>query len=152
MRTSHPLERAVVAAAAFIVLFSIGVWLGCAPGYHADEPPTAPRVDPTLVYHGNATAFESPAEVSSDEVYAEIDEYRQVVDERLKERDPRYWFLLRRASERFRGALQREAKDLGHDLVAERGSVRWDKGAVPDLTRGVVLQLKSDARDGESGK
>ncbi len=104
-----------------------------------DEKP-AKQVDPADVYYGDAKKWEKPAEVKPDDVYAKIDEYKQIVDEGLKPGDPKYDILMAKASKRFTGAVKKAAKDGGYDLVARVGSVKGVAG-VPDITSDVIEKL-----------
>src|SRR5262245_55398283 len=94
-------------------------------------------VDASKVYLGNAKLFQKPAVISADKVYAQIAEYREIVEKGLTEKDPRYHFLMKKASERFSKAVKASARAFGHDLVAEVGAVevlRKDAEAPPDRT------------------
>ncbi len=118
----------------------------------ADEP--TPRVDPPVeeaeeekpsvapesVYVGNATNFSKPAAVDADSVYAQIPEYKRIVDEGLEAGTPQYDLLLSKASRRFFKALRAAQKDGGYDLVARVGAVSG-VDSVPDITQDVIAKL-----------
>jgi hypothetical protein len=99
--------------------------------------------DPSLVYLGNPKLFQKPAVVSSDRVYRQIPEYREILDKGLTTKDVRYHFLLKKASEKFSKAVKASAREHDHDLVAEIGAVTAGKEATapPDRTDDVIQRL-----------
>ena len=100
--------------------------------------------DASKIYLGNAKLFQRPCVISCDRVYREIPEYREILEKGLTDRDVRYHFLMKKASERFAEAVKQAAKDLDVDLVAELGSVRPAKKDVdppPDRTTEVIGKL-----------
>ncbi len=102
--------------------------------------------DESKVYHGNPRLFQRPAEIRSSDVYAQIPEYQEIVRKGLTDKDPRYHFLMKRASERFCEAVKAMARDAAndHDLVAESGAVtrvRKEAAEVPDRTDAVISKL-----------
>lgn len=102
--------------------------------------------DEAKVYHGNSRLFQRPAQIRSSEVYDQIPEYQEIVKKGLTDKDPRYHFLLRRASERFSEAVKAMARDASfdHDLVAESGAVtrsRKEAAEIPDRTSAVIAKL-----------
>jgi hypothetical protein len=108
----------------------------------AGDPPEKPKksVDPADVYYGDATKWEKPAEVDADKVYANIDEYKEIIDKGLKPGDAKYEILMCKASKKFSKAVKKTAKDAGYDLVARKGSVKGVE-SVPDITSDVVSNL-----------
>ena len=104
------------------------------------KPKPKPTVDAESVYYGRAKSFKTPAAISMDEVYAEIDEYQQVLEKKLECDECEYSILMNRAATRFRKAVRKAAKAGGYDLVAERGAVK-DAGDVPDITSSVIAEL-----------
>jgi 4-diphosphocytidyl-2C-methyl-D-erythritol kinase len=97
------------------------------------------------VYHGNPRLFKKPCEISADEVYKHIPEYKQILDKGLTDKDVEYHFLMKKASQRFTDAVKQMARDLDYDLVAEKGTIKKAKdGAkdIPDATDDVVKNIR----------
>lgn len=114
------------------------------PGAFAD-PGDWRVTDSAAVYLGNARLFARPCVVLADRVYREIPEYREIVDKGMTDKDPRYHFLMKKASEKFLEAVRHMARDLDHDLVAEVGAVRATKEGVaepPERTADVISRLR----------
>lgn len=97
-------------------------------------------VDASDVYVGDAAKWEKPAEVDADKVYAKIDEYKEIVDGKLKPGDAKYELLICKASKRFRCAVKKAAKGGSYDLVAKIGAVKGVTG-VPDITSDAIEKL-----------
>lgn len=98
-------------------------------------------VDEDGIYYGEGKNPVSPAVMVADDVWAEIPEYKRIVDEDLDEEDAEYHLLLKKASERFQQALEKVAKRDGYDMVGESGSieVRGDKEVeIPDITEDLI--------------
>jgi len=112
-----------VVLAALAVLGSSGLALASVGDYRC--------TDPGRVYLGNPRLIRKPAVISGDEVYARIPEYQQIRDEGLSDRDVRYHFLMKKASERFAKAVKAMAREHGHDVVAELGSIEILKEDAP---------------------
>ncbi len=106
----------------------------------AAETKKKAHVDAAAVYFGNAKHWSKPAEVDPDLVYAEIPEYRKIVEDELEPDDPKYQLLLSKASKRFLAAVAKAARDAGHDMVARSGSIQ-NVEDVPDLTQSVIDRL-----------
>ena len=101
--------------------------------------------DATKVYYGNSRLFRKPCVVSADRIYRRIPEYRKILDKGLTERDPLYHILMKKASARFREAVKQMARDMDHDLAAEKGYVektREEAKAVPDRTDEVIGNIR----------
>jgi hypothetical protein len=103
--------------------------------------------DESKVYHGNPRLFQKPCHLSADRVYAEIPEYQEIVRKGLTDKDPRYHFLMKKASERFGEAVKAMARDAAynHDLVAEDGTIRKEKqdaADIPDRTDATIAKLR----------
>jgi hypothetical protein len=145
---SHRFRRALPAFAV-LVATAVAAASWNPAEYWADEP--RPTVRDHLAYFGDPASFRTPAVVRADAVFLSVPEYRTLVRERLKEGDARYWFLLSRASQRFRAAVERAARDAGHDLVAETGAVDWPGHEIPDITTAandeVEAALRSEAKE-----
>jgi len=92
------------------------------------------------VYFGDAREWSKPAEVDADQVYAKIDEYKEILDKGLKSGDPKYDLLMCKASKRFTCAVKKAAKDGSYDLIAKLGAVKG-VDSVPDITSDVIAKL-----------
>jgi hypothetical protein len=100
--------------------------------------------DTVKVYFGNPRLFQKPAVLSADRVYQKIPEYQEILEKGLTDKDVRYHFLMKKASERFAKAVKSMARDKGHDLVAEAGSIevaKKDSPTPPDRTDDVIERL-----------
>ena len=100
--------------------------------------------DTGRVYHGNSRLIREPAVCSADRVYQHIPEYRQILSENLTEKDVRYHFLMKEASQKFLKAVKAMARDGGFDFVAEVGAVQVARegAAEPaDKTDAVIAKL-----------
>jgi hypothetical protein len=100
--------------------------------------------DASLVYLGNPKLFKKPAAVSADKVYRAIPEYREILEKNLTDKDVRYHFLMKKASDKFSKAIRDVAQEVGYDLVAGTGAVvpaNTDTPAVPDVTTSAIAKL-----------
>ncbi len=100
--------------------------------------------DPSRVYHGNPRLIRKPAIISADDVYSRISEYQQICEQGLTDKDVRYHFLMKKASERFAKAVKAAARALGYDCIAEQGAIevaREGAKAPVDVTAEVVSRL-----------
>ncbi|MGQ0612163.1 MAG: hypothetical protein ACT4PV_00215 [Planctomycetaceae bacterium] len=119
---------------AALAALGAGGWVGAAESGHDFEV-----VDSDLVYLGKATHPKAPSTIRADDVWAAIPEYRKILDNDLGEDDPEYHLLMKKASERFAKALEREAKREGFDLIAEVGAVISGTGlTIPDATQDMI--------------
>ena len=109
-------------------------------GESPKSPEPAKSVDPEAVFYGDARDWKKAAEVDASLVYAEIDEYKQIRDEKLQASDARYGVLLSKANKRFKCAVRKAAKDGEYDLVAKIGSVKG-VDSVPSITSAVIGKL-----------
>lgn len=105
-----------------------------------DEEKPKRTVDAESVVYGDARNWEKPAEVDIDAVYAEISEYKEIVEKKIAPNDARYDLLMAKARKRFRDALQAVAKDGGYDLIAKVGAVKGCE-SVPVVTKDVIGKL-----------
>jgi len=152
------LGRSLPRCVAIALAVALGGGALGAPVAHADDAPAgsghrvddkAPpyRVDDvTQVYVGNPRLFKKPCVVSTDRVYRSIPEYQEIVEKNLTDKDVRYHFLMRKASDKFSRAVQSLARDQGYDLVAAKGAVTAtsaDSPAIPDGTDGAISRLPS---------
>jgi hypothetical protein len=133
----HPWALGLLAVLALVLALPAGVAWAEAGDYRV--------VDGGKVYLGNGRLFARPCVVQADRVYREIAEYREILDKGLTDKDARYHFLMKRASERFLDAVKRMATELDFDLVAEVGVVKPAKRGVegaPERTDDVISRLR----------
>jgi len=152
LRRSLPRSLALLAAWSLSVVLPaalvVGGWALAAPSAQAaDEKAPAYRVnDVTQVFVGNPRLFKKPCVVSTDRVYRAIPEYKEILEKNLTDKDVRYHFLMRKASDKFSRAVQALARDLSYDLVAGTGAVTAtsaESPAIPDGTDGAISRLPS---------
>jgi hypothetical protein len=116
----------------------------CAAAEPEKKAPAYKVSDATLVYHGNPRLFKKPAAVSADKVYRSIPEYREILEKNLTDKDVRYHFLMKKASDKFSKAIRDVAEADGYDLVAGVGAVapaNADTPVVPEVTTAVIAKL-----------
>lgn len=126
-------------------------WAGFSPGlasraHAADEKCEYRVVEPSAVYFGNPRQFKKPATVDADRVYRAIPEYQEILEKNLTDRDVRYHFLLRKASEKFAAAVRSAAQDGGYDLVAGLRAVVGSTSsapAIPEITDAILRKLSA---------
>ena len=107
----------------------------------ADDKAPAYRVDdPSLVYVGNPRLFKKPCLVSADRVYKSIPEYVEILDKNLTDKDVRYHFLMKKASDKFLHAIREAGKEGGYDLVAGTGAVSGTP-TPPDITDAAIGKI-----------
>ena len=91
------------------------------------------------VYYGSGKHPDAPAVVKADDVWAEIPEYKKIVEDDLDEDDPGYHILMKKATERFNTALETEAKREEYDLIAEVGAVKANNDKkIPNATKDLI--------------
>lgn len=113
---------------------------GGAPVQDAPEKPKR-TVEAADVYYGDpASEWSKPAEVDADAVFAEIEEFKRIRDEKIEPGDAKYDLLLSKATRRFKAAVRAAAKDGGYDLVAKIGAVKGCD-SVPAITQTVISKL-----------
>lgn len=156
LRPCRSLSRCV----SLVLAVALGGGAVAAPAARADDSPPAtgagPRVDDkapayrvddvTQVYVGNPRLFKKPCVVSTDRVYRAIPEYQEIVEKNLTDKDVRYHFLMRKASDKFSRAVQGLARDQGYDLIAGKGAVSAtsaESPAIPDGTDAAISRLPS---------
>lgn len=120
------------------------LWTGPSASAAPDEPASTAEpeksVDADRLYFGNAKNWSKPAEVDVDAVFAEIEEYKAIVEKGLTVEDPKYSILMAKASRKFSDAVSKAAKTGGYDLVAGIGAVKGVSD-VPVITADVVSEL-----------
>lgn len=114
--------------------------LGDAGAGEEKAPEVKKSVDAADVYYGDAREWSKPAEVDAALVYAEIEEYKQIQDEKLEASDARYGVLMSKATKKFKCAVRKAAKDGEYDLVAKIGAVKG-VDSVPTITAAVIGKL-----------
>jgi hypothetical protein len=124
----------LVAALAYAILITPGVAAG------EDEKPKV-TVNEAEIYLGDSHDFQKPGVVDVDAVYDKIPEYREILDRNIDESNPRYLFLMRAASDRFRSAVEAVADDDGYDLIGGLGSIKIEGKKVPVITSRVIAKL-----------
>ena len=100
--------------------------------------------DHSSIYYGNPRLIKKPAVISAGQVYRHIPEYQEIIEGGLTDKDARYHFLMRKASERFAKAVREMARELDHDVVGEVGAILVKKDDVaepPDRTQEVVQRI-----------
>jgi len=138
MRRAWSGTLAIAAAAVLLLPFAV-TSASSGRALAAEEKPKK-SVDAADVYFGDAKTWDKPAEVDANQVYAKIEEYKQILDDGLKPGDAKYELLLSKASKRFSRAVKKAAKDGGYDLVARLGSVKG-VDSVPNITSDVIAKL-----------
>ena len=130
-------------------LLGVQAALLAGPACADDKAPAGPSyrvVDPSLVYLGNPRLFKKPLSVAADRVYRAIPEYLEILAKNLTDKDVRYHFLMKKASDKFVRAIRDVSRDLACDLVAGSGAVlpeTADTPAVPDGTDAAIARLPS---------
>ena len=128
-----------------VTLAALVLVVGAAPVVRAEEKAAQYRVaDVSLIYVGNPRLFKKPCVVDADRVYKAIPEYQEIVEKNLTDRDVRYHFLMKKASDKFARSLRGLAKDLEYDLIGGTGSIvpaTTDAPAVPSGTDGAISRL-----------
>lgn len=125
------------------VLFAVLLAVGSAPA-SADDKADYRVVDPSGVYLGNPRLFKKPVVVNCDRVYRAIPEYLEILEKNLTDRDVRYHFLMRKASDKFAAAVRSVASEGGYDLVAGLGAVvpsNAETPAIPEATDAAIKKL-----------
>lgn len=127
----------------FVALMLLGA--ASAAGVWAEEYDFT-VVDKDEIYYGKGKHPKEPAVTKADDVWDEIPEYKQIVDEELTEDDPRYLMLMRKATERFNKALKKLAERDDHDMIGETGSIKANdkKKTIPDVTKELIKLVERD--------
>jgi hypothetical protein len=119
--------------------------LGCVLAGHGaalagdDDDPAFEVVDPDGIYYGSGSRPKTPGEMTADDVWAEIPEYKKIVEDDLDEDDPEYHLLLAKATERFNQALKTLAKRDSYDMLGEVGAiVAKGEATIPDVTKDMI--------------
>ncbi|MGH7163378.1 MAG: hypothetical protein ACREID_07825 [Planctomycetota bacterium] len=125
-------------------LVSLGLGRGAALGAEDGEHDFT-VVDAEAVYFGSGEHPSSPAVTRADDVWAQIPEYKRIVDENLTDDDAEYHLLMKKASERWQKALKAEAKREDYSLIAEVDAVVSSTGKdIPDVTQDLIDLVTRD--------
>ena len=108
--------------------WAISIVLGVAPALEGFRV-----LDRTKVYHGFADAFAAPAVVEASRVMDVLPATKKIREEKVPKDSARWYVLINEANQQFQRVLRTVAKDGGHDLVAEVGSVTGSK-PIPNVT------------------
>jgi hypothetical protein len=120
---------------------ALGLLLGLGGDARADDYRCA---DHSGIYYGNPRLIKKPAVISAGQVYRHIPEYVEIIEGGLTDKDARYHFLMKKASERFAKAVREMARDLEHDVVGEVGAIQKrgdDAPEPPDRTSEVTQRI-----------
>jgi hypothetical protein len=98
-------------------------------------------IDEAEIYLGDPSEFEKPAVVDVDKVYKQIPEYQEIIERDMDSSNPRYLFLMRAASDKFRAALEAVSEELGYDLIGGLGSIKIEGKKIPVITKQVIAKL-----------
>lgn len=121
------------------VLAAILVGLGMSRSGFAADDPDFEVTDGAGIYYGNGDHPKAPAVILADDVWAEIPEYKQIVEEELTDDDPEYHLLLKKATRRFTEALRKAATRDGYDMIGEVGAIKANgKNKIPNITDDLV--------------
>ncbi len=90
----------------------------------AEKPVVYVVKDKDAIYYGSGTSPKTPAIIRADEVWEEIPEYKKIIEDDLGDDDPAYHLLMKKATERFNGALKKIAKREGYDMIGEEGAIK----------------------------
>lgn len=148
--TGSPSRRVLVGGLAVLALLAlgVGVWKTVGPGDDEERERGLGDyrcTDPSKAYYGNVAMIRRPGVVRSDDVFARIPEYREIRSKGLTDKAPRYHFLMKKASERFTGAVAAAARAGGYDFVSETGTIQVEDPEAPppaDLTQDVIARLE----------
>lgn len=113
----------------------------------ADEGQPFEVVEADGIYYGEGKHPKRPAFIQADDVWAEIPEYKKIVDDELTEDDAQYHLLMKKATERFSKALKKLAEREDYDMVGETGSIesRGDKKKeIPEVTKELIKLVTRD--------
>ena len=127
-----------------VLAYALLVTPGMATGDDAatkQKPKPKITINEADIYLGDPHDFKKPAVVDVDAVYAKIPEYRKILDREMDQSNPRYLFLLRAASDRFRTALDAAADAGGYDLIGGLGSIKIEGKTIPNITSKVIAKL-----------
>ena len=149
--TESPNRRALLIGAVVLLAAGggFGIWKAVSGGDEDDEKQRGlgdyTCTDLSKKYFGTPGLIRRPATVTVEQVYAHIAEWQQIKSQGLTDKNPKYYFLLKKTSERFSKAVKAAARAGRYDFVSETGTIRIeneDAEPPPDLTQAVIDQLK----------
>ena len=124
------------------IAWLVGAFVLCAASAsHAASKHDFEVVDSSAIYYGSGKHPKTPAVCAADDVWAEIPEYKTIVEDELTASDPRYHLLLKRATKRFQRALKKLARRDSYDMIGESGSIKAvgkNKKSIPTVTRDLI--------------
>ena len=104
-------------------------------------------VDEDGIYFGEGEHPKAPAVCKADDVWAEIPEYKEIIEDELEDDDPRYHLLMKKATERFNKALEKAADRDDYDMIGEVGAIEAkgdNKKEIPDVTKDLIKLVTRD--------
>ena len=104
-------------------------------------------VRPADIYYGSGQHPNAPAVIEANKVWAEIPEYKKILEDELTDDDPEYHILMRKATERFEKALKTVAEREKYDMIGEVGSIKAigeEKKAIPVATKQLIEVVSRD--------
>lgn len=128
------------------LLFAAVVLGGGTTELRAEDGHDFEVTDAEGVYYGKGSHPKAPATIRADDVWAQIPEYKKILADDLDEDDPEYHLLMKKASERFGRALEKEAKRESFDMIAEEGAIRANTPGkkIPDATADMIELVTRD--------
>ena len=128
--------RRLVSISLFCFLFA-----AIAVHVHADGEKKV-TIDHDRIYFGSPSSYKKPAVVNASAVFKEIPAYKQILKEKLTEKDPKYMILIAEANQVFKKALKKVYKDSGYDLIGEVGAIKIDGKDAPDVTSEAINAIE----------
>ena len=129
------------------ILRTLGVaalLLGISLAASARHSIPAEQIDAQKVYYGVAESFETPAEVSFEDVVRATDEYDEIRRNNVERGTGKYWILMSQASERAIRAISAIGRESEYDLITARGYIASvdENIEVEDITEKVVESME----------
>lgn len=124
-----------------LLLIMLAYALLITPGFAAGKDKPKVKINEADIYLGDSSDFNKPGVVDVRAVYKKIPEYREILSRNMDESNPRYLFLMRAASDRFRSALDDVADEEGYDLIGGLRSIKIPGQKVPNITAQVIASL-----------
>lgn len=126
-------------------------FLACSFGYSACSAADAAEfnmaekkkvtVDKAKVYLGSPKNFRKAGVINLGRIFKELEPYKQIKREKLKESDPKYRVLLVKANELAKDAMARVRDAEGYDLIVETGHITIEGESIDDITQKVIDSL-----------
>jgi hypothetical protein len=97
------------------------------------------------IYYGSGKHPKAPGVMEADTVWAEIPEYKQILEDELTDEDAQYHLLMKKAAERFSKCLKKLAKRDSYDMLGETGSIKaLGKKKIPVVTKEMIKLVTRD--------